>query len=140
MRDNYRRSELPDDDFARRGGWRPGSDYYGNDPRRYRGCASADAGPFRGRGPKGYRRSDDRIREDACEILTRDDLIDASSIDVAVADCEVTLSGEVTSREEKRRAEDLVEYVPGVRDILNQLRVVNRGEPSDAGDRIPRRP
>ena len=35
-------------------------------------------GAHRGRGPKGYRRSDERIREDVCERLTEDPFIDAS--------------------------------------------------------------
>jgi hypothetical protein len=81
--------------FERRG-WRPGSDYYGNDPERY-GAGNYDAGafgagrepgPFRGRGPKGYRRSDERIREDVCECLSADDRVDASDIDVTVRNCE----------------------------------------------------
>lgn len=33
---------------------------------------------FRGRGPKGYVLSDDQIREDVCEILTRDPHVDAT--------------------------------------------------------------
>jgi hypothetical protein len=90
-------------------------------------------GPHRGRGPRGYRRSDDRIREDACECLTHDSWIDASSIDVAVKDCEITLSGTVTSREEKRRAEDLVERLSGVKDVTNNIRVVSEGSSAGQG-------
>jgi hypothetical protein len=199
-----------DEDFHRRG-WRPGSDYYGNDPERfgagnydagafgagrygsreyagyaggrggqqenwrgersakaqggyggtqdedagrreyehrrsfndrwqnsYRGSAGgadyapqesdAAAGQFRGRGPRGYRRSDERIREDACECLTQDDRIDASNIEVTVKDCEVTLSGSVNSRDEKRRAEDLIERLSGVKDVNNSLRVARQDE------------
>lgn len=85
------------------------------------------AGQFRGRGPKGYRRSDERIREDVCESLTEDERIDATNVEVQVKDCEVTLTGTVNSREEKRRAEDLIDSLPGVRDINNNLRVVNEG-------------
>ncbi len=59
-----------------------------------------------GRGPKGYRRSDDRIREDINDRLTDDPFIDASEIDVKVASAEVTLSGTVDSRLQRRRAED----------------------------------
>lgn len=82
---------------------------------------------FRGRGPKGYRRSDERIREDACELLTEDDRIDASNVEVAVSESEVTLTGTVNSRDEKRRAEDLAERISGVRDVHNHLRIVNEG-------------
>jgi osmotically-inducible protein OsmY len=56
--------------------------------------------------------------------LTEDERIDASNIEVTVTDCEITLSGSVSSREEKRRAEDLVAYLRGVRDVHNRLSVV----------------
>ena len=85
------------------------------------------AGQFRGRGPKGYKRSDERIREDVCECLTEDERIDPTNVEVQVKDCEVTLTGSVNSREEKRRAEDLIDRLAGVRDINNNLRVVNEG-------------
>lgn len=82
---------------------------------------------FRGLGPRGYRRSDERVREDACELLTEDARIDASNIDVTVQNADVTLSGAVNSRAEKRRAEDLIAELPGVNDVHNRLRVVNEG-------------
>jgi hypothetical protein len=88
----------------------------------------SESGPFRGRGPKGYRRSDERIHEEACECLMDDDRIDASSIEVAVKDCEVTLSGSVDSREQKRRAEDLIARLSGVKDVHNGLRVKTIGD------------
>lgn len=75
------------------------------------------------RSPRGYRRSDERIKEDVCQCLTDDRHIDATNIDVAVSDCEVVLSGTVTSRMQKRHAEDLIERLPGVRDVINGLRV-----------------
>jgi osmotically-inducible protein OsmY len=75
-----------------------------------------------GKGPKGYRRSDDRIREDVCECLTRHGEVDASEVDVQVKDGEVTLTGTVPRRQDKRIAEDLAENVSGVKDVHNQLR------------------
>jgi osmotically-inducible protein OsmY len=81
----------------------------------------------RGRGPKGYIRSDDRIREDVCDRLTDDLHIDASEIDVRVANGEVTLSGTVTDRTAKRHAEDLAERIGGVRHVQNNLRVSPAG-------------
>jgi hypothetical protein len=78
---------------------------------------------FRGRGPKGYQRSDERIREDVCDRLTMDPEIDATNVEVAVANAEVTLSGVVNSRGDKRHAEDLVEEIVGVREVHNNLRV-----------------
>ncbi|MBA3893286.1 MAG: BON domain-containing protein [Gemmatimonadales bacterium] len=80
-------------------------------------------GRFAGRGPKGYRRSDDRIREDVSEELTRHPEIDASDIDVKVESGEVTLTGKVEDRQQKRLAEDLAERCSGVNDVHNQLKV-----------------
>jgi BON domain len=80
-------------------------------------------GGFRGKGPRGYRRSDERIREDVNECLTDDHHIDASDIEVEVRDAEVTLSGSVSTREQKRRAEELIEQLSGVVDVHNRLRV-----------------
>jgi osmotically-inducible protein OsmY len=77
----------------------------------------------RGRGPRGYTRSDDRIRDDVSDWLMEDRYVDASDIDVAVAGGEVTLAGLVDSREMKRRAEDIAASVLGVRDVHNSLRV-----------------
>jgi BON domain-containing protein len=84
-------------------------------------------GSFIGRGPKGYRRSDDRIREDVCEALTFDPYVDASEIEIVVLDGDVTLSGNVDDRNQKRRAEETAENVSGVRDVNNQIRA-NRGD------------
>ncbi len=77
----------------------------------------------RGRGPKGYQRSDERILEDVNDRLTDDPHIDASDIDVSVSSREVTLQGTVRSRFEKRHAEDLAESVSGVTHVQNNLRV-----------------
>ena len=85
--------------------------------------AHTSRGGHRGKGPVGYTRSDERIREAACEALTEDDQVDASDIEVAVHDGEVTLTGVVTDRHAKRFAEDCVWRVSGVRDVQNQLRL-----------------
>jgi hypothetical protein len=84
---------------------------------------------YSGRGPKGYARSDQRITEDVCDRLADDPHIDASDIEVAVKNGEVTLTGSVHSRHEKRDAEDLLESISGVRDVHNHLRV-ERWQPS----------
>ena len=78
---------------------------------------------FAGRGPRNYRRADDRIYEDVCEYLTREPYVDASDIEVRVSDGEVMLSGRVATREEKRRAEDAAAAVVGVKDVINHLNV-----------------
>ena len=113
--------------FMRGGGGRDrdrGYDRPGEWPRGYSDLES-DRRPqsFRGRGPKNYQRSDDRIREDVCERLTMDDAVDATEIEVNVTGAAVTLSGVVHDRYEKRRAEDIAESVLGVKDVQNQIRV-----------------
>jgi hypothetical protein len=84
-------------------------------------------GPFSGRGPQGYQRSSESIHEEACELLTRHGLVDASKVRVTVEDGEITLEGTVSSRREKRIAEDAVESISGVRDVHNHLRVEREG-------------
>ena len=77
----------------------------------------------RGRGPANYTRSDERILEDACDRLTEDWGVDASNIQVTVQNGEVTLDGTVASRQQKRRAEDCVDDLSGVKHVQNNLRV-----------------
>lgn len=78
---------------------------------------------YTGRGPRNYRRADERIHEDVCERLTADPRVDAFDVEVRVKDGEVTLAGNVNSREEKRRAEDDALSVNGVKDVINELHV-----------------
>jgi len=100
------------------GTYTEGRDLYRGDQPYY-----GAEGRHAGKGPKGYRRADDRIREDVCECLTRHAHIDATEVEVRVKDGEVTLTGTVERREEKRLAEDAAERVPGVQDVHNQLRM-----------------
>lgn len=79
-------------------------------------------GGHRGKGPANYQRSDERIREMVCEALTDDDRVDATHIEVQVKNGEVTLTGSVDDRQQKRFAEDCVEQVAGIKDVQNQLR------------------
>ena len=78
---------------------------------------------YRGRGPKNYQRSDERIREDVCERLSMDHDVDASEIEVTVQDGVVTLDGSINDRHAKRLAEDICESVSGVKDVQNNVRV-----------------
>ncbi|WP_242346588.1 BON domain-containing protein [Anaeromyxobacter terrae] len=75
-----------------------------------------------GRGPKGYKRSDERIREDVSERIARSDL-EASDVEVTVEHGEVTLSGFVESRWDKRMLEDIADDVFGVDEVHNHLRL-----------------
>jgi len=120
-----------------RGFWDRASDevssWFGSDEaarRREQDARQGDQGAqhHRGRGPKGYTRSDERIREDVSDRLTDDPRVDASEIEVNVSGSEVTLSGTVDSREARRRAEDIAERVSGVRHVQNNLRVQRQGQ------------
>jgi hypothetical protein len=77
----------------------------------------------RGRGPRNYTRSGDRIREDVNDRLTDDWRVDASDIEVTVSGTEVTLTGTVSTREQRRRAKDITENISGVTHVQNNLRV-----------------
>jgi len=109
-------------DETTRGWTEPYGSGIGSSSRSYGQSSPRSYGQFAGRGPKGYQRSDERIREDACERLTYDSEVDASDVTVTVADGEVTLEGEVENRNQKRRAEDVIENVNGVKDVHNRLR------------------
>lgn len=76
-----------------------------------------------GKGPAGYHRSDARIAEDINDALLVSDDVDAAGISVSVNGGVVTLSGFTPTRSEKRLAEDLAEFVPGVIDVKNELRI-----------------
>jgi hypothetical protein len=80
-------------------------------------------GSFRGKGPQGYQRSDERLKEMICERLTDDPRIDASEVTVEVNDQRVKLTGMVDDRGTKYEIEELIERFGGVKDIDNQLRV-----------------
>jgi hypothetical protein len=116
-----------------RGGWRDTSRELGRDLRPYGG---EEQGPFErmgermkegfrkltGRGPKGYKRSDERIREDVSEQIARSG-VNADEVEVKVEKGEVTLTGFVYSREDKRMLEDVSEDVFGVDEVNNHLRI-----------------
>jgi osmotically-inducible protein OsmY len=87
----------------------------------------ADRRGARGLGPKGYKRSDERISDDAHERLTDDPWLDASEITISVSAGEITLSGSVPSREAKHRAERVVEDISGVTHVQNNLRLSRGG-------------
>lgn len=84
----------------------------------------------RGSGPSNYTRSDSRILEDACDKLTDDWAVDARNVQVTVKDGEVTLDGTVDNRSAKRRAEDCVDGISGVKHVQNNLRVQDQASAS----------
>jgi osmotically-inducible protein OsmY len=75
------------------------------------------------KGPKGYKRSDERVREDVNDRLAQQYEIDPSEIEVAVSNGEVTLTGTVQSRHAKFYAEEIADDVSGVNEVHNNLRV-----------------
>lgn len=93
---------------------------------------------MRGRGPKGYTRSDARLLEDVCEAFTDDPVFDAGDIEVSVAQGDVTLAGSVGTRRARHHAEDIAAAVRGVRHVQNDLRVMGSGDkqrqPGEATD------
>jgi osmotically-inducible protein OsmY len=118
---NYDTGRYRDDDRYAMGASRPSGEWSVDNGRTEFGRDARW-----GRGPKGYQRSDSRVLEDVCDRLTYSD-VDAENIEVRVENGEVTLSGSVPDRSDKRRAEDVVEAVSGVRDVHNNIRV-SRGD------------
>jgi osmotically-inducible protein OsmY len=99
------------------------SSWFGDDEAERRRRMDKMSGPHRGKGPKGFTRSDEKIRDDVNDKLYHDPFVDASDIDVTVSGGDVTLTGTVDSKETKRRAEDLAEEVIGVNNVSNNLKV-----------------
>ncbi len=79
-------------------------------------------GQHRGKGPKGYQRTDERLKELICERLRDDPEIDPSEVTITVQGGKVTLEGMVESRHAKNAIEDVAEQF-GVQEVQNNLRV-----------------
>lgn len=103
-----------------------GQPQYGRRPsyNPYGGYPETRARRF-GSGPKGYQRSDERLKEDISERLMESHYIDSSDVSVEVRGAKVVLEGTVPSRQMKHAIEDLVDVCPGVQDIDNRVRVAN---------------
>jgi osmotically-inducible protein OsmY len=80
----------------------------------------------RGKAPRSYKRTDERILEDVCEQLAAHPLIDASGMDVHVDKGEVTLEGDVFDRRMKFMSEDVAANCTGVKEVHNRLLIVRR--------------
>lgn len=100
--------------------------WFGDDEAERRREMDRRRDEHRGRGPRNYSRSDDRILEDVNDRLTDSPFIDASDIEVEVSDAEVTLTGTVDSRYAKRMAEDIAESVSGIKNVENRIRYNDR--------------
>jgi hypothetical protein len=101
-----------------------------NPPARY-GAAAARAGvsPRAQRvrryppGPKGYQRSDERMREEICDELMRTAHLDSSDVTIDVTAAKAVLEGTVPERWMKHAMEDLADACPGIQDVENRIRV-----------------
>lgn len=130
----YGQREIPDDERAEYG-W---SQYNGEPFSRgyfgeeYWGARESwmRQGPYTGRGPSNYQRSDQSIKDEVCERLTRHGHIDARKINIDVNGGVVTLRGSVDDRRMKRMAEDAIDSVPGVEDINDELTIQRGGQGS----------
>ena len=89
---------------------------------------------FVGRGPKGYRRPDERIREDVSDQFTDDEWLDATDLTVIVRQGVIILGGTVPDRQQIRRAECIACSVSGVRRVANHIRVAGT-RPAPTTDR-----
>lgn len=113
------------------------SSWFGDDEaERRRDQDKQRNGQHKGKGPKGYSRSDDRIKEDVNDRLSDDVFVDASDIEVTVIQGEVTLTGSVSGKNEKRRAEDVAEHVSGVRNVENRIKVASSGYSSHSPSKV----
>lgn len=105
----------------------PAAGGWSGDVRGALGGAFHDAGggavDYAGVGPKGWRRSDARIREEICETLMRHPAIDPSDVEIEVQEGVVRLVGTVGDRAAKWLAEDIAETTFGVRGVINDVRV-----------------
>jgi len=79
--------------------------------------------PQRRRGPKNYRRSDERIYEVLSERLMQSAHLDTRDVTVSVGDAKVMLEGTVPERWMKHAIENIAITSWGVVDVENRIRV-----------------
>lgn len=106
-----------------------GSQGYAGGPQGY---GARGMGEHRGKGPKGYQRSDERIKELLCERLRDDPEIDPSEVTITVQGGKITLEGTVDSRLTKNAIEEVAEQF-GTQDVESNLRIQRQGQQSEAG-------
>lgn len=94
---------------------------------------------FTGHGPKNFKRSDDRIYQEVCDALMKDREVDASTIGVKVQAGTVFLSGKVKSRQVKKLAERVIEDLPGVKDVRNELTILKTDEPGSGPEAVTKK-
>ncbi|MCI3207849.1 MULTISPECIES: BON domain-containing protein [Pandoraea] len=111
-------------------GQRGYGDYGGYGP--YGGNSGGPSMDMRHRqGPKGYSRTDERIREDVCERLCMAHQLEVQEVSVQVKDGHVELQGHVPQRWMKHVIEDVAEQCFGVQDVENRIRTQSSGSQGD---------
>ncbi|MCK9512325.1 MAG: BON domain-containing protein [Pigmentiphaga sp.] len=130
----YGRGLMGGQGMRRRGAWADdeSASHPDNGVRYWRG--GPDDGPRpqpRRIDPKGYIRSDERIREVVCERLSHSGL-DVSDVEVSVQEGRVALEGTVPSRRVKHAVEDCADGCAGVVEVENRVRVANRDDSRSA--------
>lgn len=135
--DRYRQSDYGRGDQDERSWWDRASDevssWFGDEEAERRRDRDRELARYRGKGPRNYMRSDERILEDINDRLSDDPFVDATDIEVTVNQGEATLTGTVDHRSTKRRAEDITESVSGVKNVENRLRVAQTAGMADRG-------
>ncbi|MGE0207461.1 MAG: BON domain-containing protein [Candidatus Babeliales bacterium] len=103
-------------------GWDSIFDHRNNSRMRNHGGAQIghDKGNY-GKGPKGYKRSDENLYQDICEALALNSSIDASQIEVEVKGSCAYLKGKVQNRTIKKMVEAEIENISGLIDVQNLL-------------------
>lgn len=87
---------------------------------------------FVGKGPRSYRRSDERIQEEVWSLLMAEQDLDLSEIEIDVKDGEVTLMGTLPERRMKYRLEDKIAQCAGVKDVLNKIHILKKFKDAEA--------
>jgi osmotically-inducible protein OsmY len=87
----------------------------------------------RGRMPRSYTRSDERVREDICERLAAEPRVDAADVSVHVRDSRVVLEGTVPERRMKYVIEDIAAECLRANDVDNRITVVRDRQSGSTG-------
>jgi hypothetical protein len=113
-------------EFAGPSGWRDAPDWA--DPAGFHTFRPGPGASRAARGPKGYRRSDERILEEIYLQLLGEPHIDSSDVSIEVHEGVATLTGTVPHRRMKHAIEDLAHQTWGVTDVDNRIRVRREGD------------
>lgn len=68
---------------------------------------------------------DEKIFNKVCEILDGSEFIDPQKIEVKVLEGVVYLTGTVSDPEMIKESQEAISYLPGVKDVINELRASN---------------